>query len=280
MNNKFIFTVCLKTLLVLVFIWLLFKSLSIISLYRTYVFIDIGGEEFYLIPTYKSVSLEDILSLNNIKIGENDISNYDLDKPVKAYSNIKIIKISYKNRKEVTKIPFRVLWSRRYNSNLRDVELQKGVTKTIISEIAEVFHNNVLIKGTIVLNEKTITIEYYRLVLLTKDGKPEVIYDLPKANRMKMVATAYYPGDPLAWGDGTITFLGQKMQRGIVAVDPNIIPLRTRIFVSGYGYGYAGDTGNAIIGNRVDLGVNNAQEEKSWMFRDVIVYILEPSNVY
>lgn len=32
---------------------------------------------------------------------------------------------------------------------------------------------------------------------------------------MKMIAIAYYPGDPLAWKDGKITFLGHKMQRGI-----------------------------------------------------------------
>ncbi|MDR1926681.1 MAG: 3D domain-containing protein, partial [Endomicrobium sp.] len=98
--------------------------------------------------------------------------------------------------------------------------------------------------------------------------------------KMQMVATAYYPGDPLAWGDGTVTCLGQKMQRGIVAVDPNVIPLKTRLFISGYGYGYAGDTGNLIKGRRIDLGVNNVQEEQAWMFRNVTVYILEKSDTY
>ena len=53
-----------------------------------------------------------------------------------------------------------------------------------------------------------------------------------------------------------------------------------RLYISGYGYGYAGDTGSAIKGDRIDLGVNNAQEEKSWMFREVTVYILEKSNTW
>jgi 3D (Asp-Asp-Asp) domain-containing protein len=34
----------------------------------------------------------------------------------------------------------------------------------------------------------------------------------------------------------------------------------------------AWDTGNVIKGNRIDLGVPNAQEEKAWMYREVIVY--------
>ena len=95
-----------------------------------------------------------------------------------------------------------------------------------------------------------------------------------------MIATAYYPGDPLAWKDGTETRLGDKMQQGIVAVDPKVIPLRTRVYVPGYGYGYAGDTGNAIKGKRIDLGVDNAIEEKHWMHKKVTVYILEKSKTW
>jgi 3D (Asp-Asp-Asp) domain-containing protein len=249
------------------------------NLYRLYSYIDYCGESFYIMPAYKSVSAERVLNLNGIKIGKDKIVNYDLKLPIEPAFTLEIVKVSQKIRKEKKEIPFRVLWSRQYSSNLRTVELQKGVEKTILSDIAEIFHNDIL-KNSEVLRQRSIAKEYFRLVLLTKDGQVEKIYDLSKADRINMTATAYYPGDPLAWGDGTITFLGQKMQRGIVAVDPSVIPLRTRVFVSGFGYGYAGDTGNAIKGNRIDLGVNNAEEEKPWMFRDVVVYILEPSNAY
>ncbi|MDR1418153.1 MAG: 3D domain-containing protein [Endomicrobium sp.] len=103
---------------------------------------------------------------------------------------------------------------------------------------------------------------------------------MSKAKKIEVVATAYYPGDPLAWGDGTVTVLGQKMQRGIVAVDSKVIPLKTRLFISGYGYGYTGDTGTLIKGNRIDLGVNNEKEEKEWMFRNTTAYIVESSTAY
>ncbi|MCL4506130.1 MAG: ubiquitin-like domain-containing protein [Chloroflexi bacterium] len=67
---------------------------------------------------------------------------------------------------------------------------------------------------------------------------------------------------------------GFAMRSGIVAVDPHLIPLRTNVYVPGYGPGYACDTGSAIIGKRIDLGYddNNLQ---SW-YRWVDVYLLTP----
>lgn len=277
MKNNIFFQTAAKLFSILVFIYLLARILLLFNLTRMFVYIDIGEEASYMSPIYKNASLKQILNLNEINIGADDIVSQNIDEPLKASLNVEITRVRQENKQESKTIPYRVIWSRQYDSNLRKVELQKGVEKHIAMEVLETFHNNVLYYSN-VLNERSIALEYYRLLLLSKDDTVEKIYDLSKAKRIKMIATAYYPGDPLAWGDGTITFLGHKMQRGIVAVDPSVIPLRTRLFISGYGYGYAGDTGNAIKGNRIDLGVNNAEEEKSWMFREVTVYILESSN--
>ena len=227
----------------------------------------------------KNKILKDILQDNNISLNESDIVYYDLNKPVKPNSKIKIVRVNKIKSKTASKTDFRPTWYKIYNSNLRKVELQKGIVKYTDSDITQVFHDSKL-ESVIYDKQLSYSISFYRLLLLDKNNNIEKIYDLSKAKRMKMVATAYYPGDPLAWRDGTITFLGKKMQRGIVAVDPKVIPLRTRLYISGYGYGYAGDTGSAIKGDRIDLGVNNAEEEKSWMFREVVVYILEKSNTW
>ena len=232
-----------------------------------------------LIEYDKNKILKEILQENNISLNENDIVYSDLNKPIKPNSKIKIVRVNKKKSKVASKSEFRPTWHKIYNSNLRKVELQKGIVRYTDSDITQVFHDSKL-ESVIYDKQLSYSISFYRLLLLNKNNKVEKIYDLSKAKRMKMVATAYYPGDPLAWKDGTITFLGQKMQRGIVAVDPKVIPLRTRLYISGYGYGYAGDTGSAIKGDRIDLGVNNAEEEKSWMFREVTVYILEKSNTW
>jgi 3D (Asp-Asp-Asp) domain-containing protein len=240
------------------------------------------NKKSYIIVDGKTIStiydknkiLKDVLRENDIVLNKDDIVYYDLNKPILPNSKIKIVRVDKKKVKACMRSQFRPTWHKIYTSNLRKVELQKGVIKHTNYDITELFYDSKF-ENIICDKELSYTINFYRLVLLDSKNKIEKIYDLSKAKRLKMVATAYYPGDPLAWRDGTITFLGQRMQRGIVAVDPKVIPLKTRLYISGYGYGYAGDTGSAIKGNRIDLGVNNAEEEQSWMFRDVTVYILE-----
>lgn len=275
-KNKFHKTI--KLLSVSLGVFAFSKVIAFPGLLRARAFIKADGKTYSVIP-YKNIPLKTVLKKYGIEMGELDFASKDMDKPIKTHETVKITRVTREKKRITESIPFRMTWSRRYNSNLRKVELQKGVEKTSLKDVIETYYDGIFYERE-VLRDRTVAKNFYRLALLTKNNKIEKIFDLTKAKRMKMVATAYYPGDPLAWGDGTVTFLGQKMQRGIVAVDPKIIPLKTRLFISGYGYGYAGDTGNLIKGNRVDLGVNNAQEELSWMFRDVTVYILEPSEEY
>jgi 3D (Asp-Asp-Asp) domain-containing protein len=99
----------------------------------------------------------------------------------------------------------------------------------------------------------------------------------PFAGREMMVmeATAYYPG-PLNWGGGvgTRTAIGLLAKRGVVAVDPSVIRLGSRVHVLGYGEAVAGDTGGAIRGNRIDLCFDTYEEAINFGRRNVTVYLL------
>ncbi|GHT15750.1 hypothetical protein AGMMS49573_03100 [Endomicrobiia bacterium] len=277
MNIRF-FVNILKLSFIALGILVLASIFSAITLMFTRAYIN-TGEKTYTVKPYKNISLKTVLDKNGIFLNDDDIVSHDISKPIKPLQTVKIIHVTKEQKKIIENTPFKVTWSRKYNSNLRKVELQKGKEKNIIKTINKISYNGILY-NTNVVNEQTMAREYSRLVLFKANNAIEKVYDLSKAKKIKMVATAYYPGDPLAWKDGTITFLGQKMQRGIVAVDPNVIPLKTRLFIPGYGYGYAGDKGSLIRGKRIDLGVNNAKEEKSWRFKDVNVYILEKSDKY
>jgi len=95
--------------------------------------------------------------------------------------------------------------------------------------------------------------------------------------KVRMSATSYSAStagvspDHPAYGR---TRLGQPMRKGIVAVDPAVINLGSRVYVPGYGAGVAGDTGSAIKGRRIDLGYddNNLVLWHRW----VDVYLLAP----
>ena len=86
-----------------------------------------------------------------------------------------------------------------------------------------------------------------------------------------MEATAYLPED--GTGDG-ITATGVPAAYGVAAVDPDVIPLGTRIFVPGYGIALAADTGGAIEGHIVDLCYEDYDEAIQFGRRDVDVYLL------
>lgn len=90
---------------------------------------------------------------------------------------------------------------------------------------------------------------------------------------MSMVATGYDPS-PASNGGYTRTATGLKIGHGVVAVDPRVIPLGTKLYIEGYGYAVAADTGRAIKGNRIDLGHDTARKANQVGRRVVKVTIL------
>lgn len=87
-----------------------------------------------------------------------------------------------------------------------------------------------------------------------------------------MEASAYLPTDGSSQG---LTATGIAAGHGIVAVDPEVIPLGTQVYVPGYGMGLAADTGGAIVGDKIDLCMESAGEAYRFGRRTVKVYILD-----
>lgn len=92
------------------------------------------------------------------------------------------------------------------------------------------------------------------------------------ARSIVMTATAYSAFDE---GNGKYTHRGTFLCKGLAAVDPTVIPLGTRLYIPGYGYAIADDTGGAIGGSRIDLAFNSNDEAIDFGVRQVSVYILD-----
>ena len=88
---------------------------------------------------------------------------------------------------------------------------------------------------------------------------------------LTMEATAYLPTD--GGGDG-ITASGMQAKHGVVAVDPNVIPLGTKLYIPGYGEALAADTGGDIVGSRIDVVMEDYGEAMQFGRRTVEVYVL------
>jgi len=104
--------------------------------------------------------------------------------------------------------------------------------------------------------------------------------DFSYSKVFSMVATAYTAGpestgkSPGMPGYG-ITASGMHVKHGVVSVDPRVIPLGTQLYVEGYGYAVAADTGSAIKGNRIDVYVDTLTEAYRWGRKTVKVYELD-----
>jgi uncharacterized protein YabE (DUF348 family) len=107
----------------------------------------------------------------------------------------------------------------------------------------------------------------------TRDTVVETSRGSMRYSRVEMMeASAYLPTDGSGAG---ITATGIAARNGIVAVDPNVIPLGTRVYVPGYGVALAADTGGAIRGNKIDLCMEDYGQAVGFGRRRVEVYVLD-----
>ncbi|CQR73956.1 Cell wall-binding protein [Sporomusa ovata] len=89
---------------------------------------------------------------------------------------------------------------------------------------------------------------------------------------LSMKASAYSAYDP---GNGSYTYGGNLLRKGLAAVDPAVIPLGTRLYIPGYGYAIADDIGGAIKGQRIDLAFDNRREALNFGVQRVTVYVVD-----
>jgi len=105
----------------------------------------------------------------------------------------------------------------------------------------------------------------------TSEAKPAASVE----KELTMTSTAYTAS---CAGCSGITATGINLKENpnqkVISVDPNVIPLGSRVWVEGYGEAIAGDTGGAIKGNKIDIFIPTKQEALNWGRKTVKVKIL------
>jgi 3D (Asp-Asp-Asp) domain-containing protein len=198
--------------------------------------------------------------------------------PITNGLKVVVTRVSY--QKVVERFPLAGKVVRRYSPAVRTgtvVVKQDGKPGEIVKKFAEVRKNGVLVSRKKVAQSVTkstpkvivIGLRGYRLASRGAFDRSQ----FTGQRVLTMNSTGYY--GPNCGGDGRgLTRLGWRARYGIVAVDPRVIPLRTRLFIEGYGYAVAGDTGGAIKGKRIDLGFNSMGEAIRHGRKRIRVYVL------
>ncbi|MDK2784864.1 MAG: hypothetical protein PWR11_730 [Bacillota bacterium] len=232
--------------------------------------IEAGGSTWTTKTAQETVG--EALADLGIKVGPLDKVTPGLTEPVRPDQVIKVVKVEEKLQTRQEPIPYSV-------QRREDGDLPRGQTRVIqagqeglkLRQVRAIFEDGRLVKEEVV-EEKVVRQPVTEIVAVgtlgtISRGGREYRY----TRVLDMVATAYCPQDE----GGNFTALGLPARRGVVAVDPRVIPLGTKLYVDGYGPAVAGDTGGAIKGMRIDLFVDSCNEAINFGRRRVKVYILK-----
>lgn len=221
-----------------------------------------------------------MLKAENITLNTEDKIKPDKDTKIYKDMKVEIIRVETKSFTDILPIDFKT--SVKTNSSLPNTQkniLQEGKTgeKKIITnvtyengkEVARSIMNEVVVKEP---RDKVIVQGTYPVMPISRGGDP-----VPYSKVFKAKATAYYAVSGVG---KTYTASGRKAVRDIngystIAVDPNVIPYGSRLFVEGYGFAVAADTGTGIVGNTIDVFFDTYKEACDWAVKYVNVYILK-----
>ncbi len=211
--------------------------------------------------------VKNILNEAGVTLGEYDKVIPGLQET--AGSQVRVIRVMNKNLTEQKEIPYEI--ERKPEENLYKGEqriLQKGkpglekyVYAVVLEDGKEVARK--LIEKIVIKEPVKEIVAMGTRQTISRGGKT-----LEFERVLNMVATGY-----THTGNRTYTDIWPSV--GVVAVDPNVIPLGTRLYIEEYGYATALDIGSAIKGNRIDLFFETKAQALKWGRRTVQVFILK-----
>lgn len=240
-------------------------KISVIRCFPIKVIADGQTVEVLTTPT----TVKEAIALAGFTLGEKDLVKTLPSDTLVPNQEIEIVRVSEKSIEEEQPIPYR-------EDQTLDTTLERGLTKTLksgqngisLNTVKITYHNNMEVKREVIASKpiKEPVNKVIALGTITSVSRGGLRLDFSEARYMS--ATAYtYTGNNNA--------SGEQPEVGTVAVDPNVIPLGTRLYVEGYGYAVAADTGGAIKGDRLDVFMENREQCVSWGRRTVKVYILK-----
>ncbi|HFK0129038.1 TPA: resuscitation-promoting factor [Listeria monocytogenes] len=233
--------------------------------------------------------VSDLLAEKNIKLDQDDRVSPAKDSNLKEKMTVEVTYVNSKAEKKNEQVKFETVYK-------EDDSLNKGVEKVVqegkngkkVVEYKVTFENGkekkrdvikenvtsnktdkVVVRGT---KEKVVAtpVSNVSTSSATSSSSSSASSTPSGGKTYKMESTAYSSGGTTAYGINLSANPGLK----VIAVDPRIIPLGSKVWVEGYGEAIAGDTGGAIKGNIVDVYFPNESQCYSWGRRMVTVKVL------
>ncbi len=254
----------------------IYKNMNIIVMKAFPVTLNNGGKKEKVWST--STTVGDFLKQQGIVLKKLDRTNPDANQKVKPNDEIKVIRV--KKVTDVVEEPIEYAIVTKKDSNLSQGEqkvIQHG-QKGLVQKLYEVVKENgkevsrSLIKKNVVKESKSkvVAVGSKQLTNQVSRGSQETAREL-------YVNSTAYTSNCNGCSSRTATGINLNANPNIklIAVDPRVIPLGSKVYVEGYGYAIAGDTGGAIKGNFIDVYFENKSDAYRWGRRYVKIRILK-----
>lgn len=222
-----------------------------------------------------SATVGDLLKELSVQTNPEDTVSFDLTAALTAGMQVKVVRQTTSEAVAQVEIPFEV-------ERQEDRTMDAGTTKEIqagengIKEVKQVTYledgkpvKTEVMEEHVIKEPVSQIVAYGTLAVVSRGGR-----DYRYNRELDLVATGYTAGKESNPNGNGYTYTGMKAVHGVVAVDPNVIPLYTRLYIEGYGPAVAADIGGAIKGNRIDLCFDSLAEALNWGRRTVTVYVL------
>lgn len=220
--------------------------------------------------------VRDALAESGVELSLGDLVNPPPDTEVVSGMTISVTRLTEEIVTKKVAIPFQT-------ERHEDSSLEIGISKVVqqgrngLKEVVvRLLKRGGKVVSTATISEKMVQRPVPQVIAMGSSG---VVsrggHSIRFKKALEVVATAYTPGPEStgASADG-YTSTGLRAGFGIVAVDPRVIPLGSRLYVDGYGFAVAGDVGGAIKGSRIDVCFESKMEALRWGRKRTKVYVL------
>lgn len=235
-----------------------------------------GGKEHQVWST--STTVADFLSQQGITLNELDRIEPKADAIVKKDDVIQITRVEKVTDVVEEPVKFAVVTK-------KDSSLAKGSQKVVnpgkeglVTKEFEVVLENGKEVSRKLLSEKTIQEKQDKVVAVgTKPLAVKMVASRGETGGTEIyVSSTAYTAHCSGCSGKTATGINLRANPDVkvIAVDPNVIPLGTKVYVEGYGYAIAADTGSAIKGNKIDVFFATKAEAYRWGRKTVKIKIL------
>lgn len=237
-------------------------------------------------------TVSDALKKVGVTLGENDVVSHDLSEVVSSGMVIFVDEVIYEEKTETKSIPFDKTTKK---SDHFAIGTTKITTKGVNGE-KEVCYKEKYVNGklvdSVVLSEKVTkkpvtqvtSIGTKKIEKIKAKGEPVSKLGTTEldSNGVPVNYTRVITGSSTAYYGGGNTASGRPAKVGHVAVDPNVIPYGTKLYIVAtdgtvYGYAIAADTGGFVHNGTntvVDVYLDTYDECVQWGRRNVNIYVL------